>query len=140
MTNGIDTIDKVLDLKIPQLEVIESFAEKSATEFVNSLNGKKEIIKKLISYGFEFEKQIVTTQEGAISGLKFCITVTLTMKRSELQKIVKSNGGIVQSSVSKETNYLITNDEVSSSSKFKKAQSLNIPILTEEKFFKLLEQ
>ena len=61
------------------------------------------------------------------------------MKRSELQKIVKSYGGIVQSSVSKETDYLITNDTESSSSKFKKAQQLEIPIISEDKFFKLVE-
>jgi DNA ligase (NAD+) len=136
--NGYDTISKVMSLRVSQLEMIESFAEKSATDFVNSLQSKKEIVDKLISYGFTFKQNIATTVESPITGQKFCITGTLTMKRSELQKVVKQNGGIVQSVVRKDTNYLITNDIESSSSKFKKAKDLDIPILNEERFFKLL--
>lgn len=136
--NGFNTIDKIMKMRVSELELIESFAEKSATDFVNSLQSKKDIVKKLVSYGFTLEHRSATVNASSIAGQKFCITGTLTMKRSELQKIVKENGGIVQSGVSKETNYLITNDKESSSSKFKKAVSLSIPIITEEKFFELL--
>lgn len=138
VNNGYNTIDKILNLTIEKLMLIESFAEKSATEFIESLHSKKELIGKLKSYGFSFDSVLAEKKETAITGLKFCITGTLTMKRTELQKIVKANGGIVQSSVSKETNFLITNDTESSSSKFKKALQLEIPIITEEKFFNLL--
>lgn len=136
--NGYNTIDKIMDLSIENLQKIESFAEKSATEFVNSLQSKKEIIEKLKTYNFKFESQIARVEDSNIAGLKFCITGTLSMKRSDLQKMVKENAGIVQSSVSKETDYLITNDTESSSSKFKKAQTLGIPIINEEKFFNLI--
>lgn len=136
--SGYDSIAKILKMKIQDLEMIESFAEKSATEFINSLQSKKHIVEKLASYGFQLQPSIAKAGDSEITGLKFCITGTLSMKRSELQKIVKNNGGIVQSAVSKETNYLITNDEESSSSKFKKARELNVPIISEDKFFKLL--
>lgn len=136
---GFDTLEKIMQLKPSELMLVESFAEKSSIEFVKSLQSKKTIVKKLVSYGFNPEASIAKKSEGKIVGLKFCITGTLSMKRSELQKIVKKNGGIVQSSVSKETSYLITNDTESSSSKFKKAQSLEIPIISEEKFFNLLD-
>jgi DNA ligase (NAD+) len=135
---GHDTIDKVLELRISQLELIESFAEKSATDFVNSFQSKKETVAKLRSYGFQFKAKLANINESVISGQKFCITGTLSMKRSELQKLVKENGGIVQSGVSRDTDYLITNDTESASSKFKKAQSLNIPIINEEKFFSII--
>lgn len=135
---GHDTIEKVMALKISDIEAIESFAEKSATEMVNSLKSKKNLIEKLVSYGFEPKHVIASVSESEITGLKFCITGTLTFKRSELQKMVKENGGIVQASVNKDTNYLITNDIDSSSSKFKKAKSLNLPIITEDEFFKLI--
>jgi DNA ligase (NAD+) len=125
-------------LSISDIEAIESFAEKSATELVVSLKAKKVLIDKLISYGFDPKHKVASVVDSGITGLKFCITGTLTLKRTELQKMVKENGGIVQSGVSKDTNYLITNDVESSSSKFKKAKSLNLPIITEEKFFKLI--
>lgn len=138
VSNGYDTIEKILSLKKDQLELIESFAEKSATDFVKSIQSKKILIEKLISYGFTFKAALAPISESRITGLKFCITGTLTHKRSELQKMVKSNGGIIQSNVSKETNYLITNDTESSSSKFKKAKELNISIITEQMFFELI--
>ena len=60
------------------------------------------------------------------------------MKRSDLQKMIKENGGIAVSSVSSATDFLITNDKESSSSKFKKANELNIPILSEAEFVSML--
>ena len=60
------------------------------------------------------------------------------MKRSELQKIIKQNGGVAVSSVSKNTDYLITNDVQSTSSKFKKAQELNVPIIKEDEFLNMV--
>ena len=135
---GHDTVEKILGLSVEKLSEIESFAEKSATEFVNSIQGKKGMINKLLSKGFEFKQRSVNT-DTAVSGKKFCITGTLSMKRSDLQKLIKENGGVAVSSVSKATDFLITNDTESSSSKFKKAKELNIPIINEDKFLEMIQ-
>jgi DNA ligase (NAD+) len=133
VTNGINTIDKVLDITTEQLINIESFAEKSADDFVSSIKEKSLMIKSLIDHKFEF-KDLNPIVESEITGMKFCVTGTLSMKRSDLQKLIKLNGGIVVSSVNKNTDYVITNDTESSSSKFVKAKELSIPILNEDKF------
>ena len=54
--------------------------------------------------------------------------------RKELQEYIEKRGGKVTGSVTKKTNYLINNDNLSSSSKNKKAKELEIPILTEGEF------
>ena len=138
---GYDTLDKILKLKEEDLIKIESFAEKSAHEFVTSLQSKKQMIEKLRSYGFDPKANIASSvsESSAIAGKKFCITGTLSMKRSEIQKMIKQRGGIVQSGVSGETDYLVTNDTESTSSKFKKAKELGIPILSEDKLLNLIE-
>lgn len=138
VSHGYDSINKIMNLSTNELEKIESFAEKSAKDFIDSLQSKKEIVEKLKSYGFKLKHENSANKESPIAGLKFCITGTLSMKRSELQKLVKNNAAIVQSSVTKETDYLITNDTESSSSKFKKAKSLDIPIISEDKFLSLI--
>lgn len=125
-------------LKKFDLEQIESFAELSSETLINSINSKREMIEKLVSYGFKLNAPLASSGAGVLDGAKFCITGTLSMKRSELEKLVKENGGQVQSGVNKETNYLLTNDTESSSSKFKKAISLETPIINEDKFFKLI--
>lgn len=133
---GINTIEKLKNLSIEKLQNIDSFAEKSSTEFVNSFKTKIPLVEKLIGHGFNFS--VKEKRDSKIAGKKFCITGSLTMKRSELQKIIKDNSGSAVSSVSKETNYLITNDTESSSSKFKKAQELDIPIINEKIFLEML--
>jgi len=56
--------------------------------------------------------------------------------RATLTAAINSIGGKVTDSISSKTNYLICNDKTSTSSKHKAANKLNIPILTEEEFFK----
>lgn len=136
--SGYDTIDKILKLKVQDLQEIDSFAETSAHSLVDSINAKRVMIEKLRSYGFKLESNIASPVEGEVSGMKFCITGTLSMKRSELEKLVKAHGGLVQNGVSKDTSYLLTNDTESSSSKFKKALALSTPIINEDQFFKLI--
>ena len=73
---------------------------------------------------------------AAIDGKTFCITGKIThyKNRDELKAEIESLGGKVVSSISSKVNYLITNDPNSGTEKNRKAQSLNIPIITEEEY------
>jgi DNA ligase (NAD+) len=72
----------------------------------------------------------------SLDGLTFVITgkVNHFKNRDEIKSLIESLGGKVSGSVSKNTNYLINNDVASTSSKNRAAQSLGIPILSEETF------
>ena len=72
--------------------------------------------------------------------MRFCITGELSMPRGEFEKLIKKNGGVMVSSVSKNTNFLITNETDSTSSKFVKAKDLGIPIVSEAKLLKMIEE
>jgi DNA ligase (NAD+) len=69
------------------------------------------------------------------------ITGSLThyANRNELKAVIESQGGKVAGSVSSKTDYLLTNDKTSGSSKNKKAKELGIPILSEQEFVALLQ-
>ena len=54
-----------------------------------------------------------------------------------MQEYIEQHGGKVTGSVSSKTNYLINNDNTSSSTKNKKAKELQIPILTEAEFLEM---
>ena len=81
-----------------------------------------------------------TAADASLEGKTFCITGKLVAykNRAELVSIIESHGGKVTSSVSKNTSYLINNDNTSTSSKNLTAQKLGIPILTEEEFGSLM--
>ena len=134
-THGINSLDKLKNLKEEDLLKIESFAEKSSSEFVKSLSERISLIEELEGVGFNFEEKVIA--DTAIRGKKICITGSLSRKRSEIENDIRDNGGIVVSSVSKNTDYLLTN-EASGSSKYKKAISLEIPIISEDDFANLI--
>ena len=78
----------------------------------------------------------------SLAGKTFVITGSLNNfpSRKVLQDKIESMGGKVAGSVSKNTDYLINNDSTSSSTKNKKAQILNVPIITEEEFLNMINE
>lgn len=76
------------------------------------------------------------SNKESLNGKKFCITGKLIIykNRDELVQEIERCGGSVVSSVTKNTDYLITNDKKSGSSKNKKAIELGIPVISEEEF------
>ena len=76
-----------------------------------------------------------------ITGKTFCVTGKLNIfkNRDELVKAIETAGGKVASSISKKTNYLVTNDTESGSSKNIRARQLNIPIINEKLLIDMLQ-
>ncbi len=135
VSSGYNSIEAILGLTLNELIEVDSFAEKSASDFLTSLEEKKPLIKKLLKVGFSFEKETV---EGPLKDKKICITGALSEKRSIVEKSIRDAGGTVVGSVSKNTDYLLTNETESNSSKFKKAKQLDIPIVSEEEMKKII--
>ena len=83
------------------------------------------------------EKTTVTN--SALVGKNICVTGKLNnFTRDSINVAIESAGAKAVGSVSKTTDYLVTN-EASGSSKYKKAVQLGIPIINEEEFMKMLE-
>ena len=75
--------------------------------------------------------KISNNQEGHLQNKKIVITGTLSnYSRDELKENLEKMGAKVTSSVSKNTDYLISGSEPGS--KFKKASELNIKIIDED--------
>ena len=77
-------------------------------------------------------------KEGIFSGESVVLTGTLSsFKRSEAQKLIEERGGVCQSSVTAKTTLVLAGEEAGS--KLDKAKKLNIRIIDEAEFKKLLE-
>lgn len=76
-----------------------------------------------------------------LDGKTFVITGKLNLfdNRDVAKKMIEAYGGKVANSVSKNTNYLVNNDILSTSGKNKKAKQLNVPIITEEELILMLK-
>ncbi len=97
----------------------------------------RQIIKKLEKAGVRptAEKRVVKSQK--LAGKSFVFTGGLANRsREDAGKLVMQHGGKVSGSVSKKTDYVVVGTEPGS--KYDKAKSLGVPILTEAEFEKLL--
>lgn len=96
-------------------------------------------IEELARY-FAFQKIEEGNSGVDLSGKTFVITGSLIhyKNRNELVSVIEKRGGKVSGSVSAKTSYLINNDTQSSSSKNQKAKKLNIPIISEDDFMKMI--
>lgn len=77
-------------------------------------------------------------KKGALNGLRFVVTGTLeSMSRDEAAEKIIAQGGIFQTSVAKDTNYLVAGGKVGAS-KLAKATAYGTTIIDETAFLKLL--
>lgn len=135
--NNLDKIRNATACELVLIEGIGTVIADGIEKFFKNQDNCATIDK--ISGLLEFARE-ENSNEQKLSGLVFVITGSLNTfaNRDELKSLIESLGGRVSGSVSAKTSYLINNDITSASSKNKKAKSLNIPIITEEDFRKLL--
>lgn len=82
-------------------------------------------------------ERVEAPAKGALTGQTVVITGTLpTLSREEAEARVRSAGGKVASSVSAKTSFVVAGENPGS--KYAKAESLGIPIVTEEEFLRRL--
>ena len=91
-------------------------------------------LDEVVSYALNIQEKVSKDDNNLLKDLVFCITgkVHTVKNRDELKGLIESAGGKVVGSVSKNVNYLINNDNTSTSSKNIAAKNLNIPVITEE--------
>ena len=76
--------------------------------------------------------------DDRFAGKTFVFTGALTkFTRDEAEEMVQKRGGKASGSVSKKTSYVVAGE--AAGSKLKKAQELDIPVLTEDEFLRMLE-
>ena len=98
----------------------------------------KKLIEKLRNLGVNFESDAQTNEDNRFEGMTFVLTGTLpTLSRNEASDIIERFGGKVSSSVSKKTTYVLAGEEAGS--KLDKALSLNINVIDEETFMKMVD-
>lgn len=137
-----DVLLKILDGKdvlVKDLASKEGWAETSANDFLWAFAEVKADILQCKDF---FDIGSTTVTGGKLEGKSFCFTgkaEAIDGGRKACEKLVKDNGGIVASGVSKTLSYLVTDDTESGSSKNVKAKQLGIPVISSFQFADMLK-
>ncbi len=133
-------IDALIKAKPEEITTIKGIGEKIAESIKKYFTNPEniELINRLKQAGLQFEinkenKKII----DKLHGKKFVISGTFqNFSRNELKENIEKNGGKLVSSVSKNIDYLLAGEKPGPS-KISKAQSLGIPIISEQEYLKM---
>lgn len=117
---------------------LQDVGEKTSRNITKYLTENEQEIVDLASEMRFIAPKKIEVKEGPFSGKTLCVTGKLfNFTRDSINAKIAELGAKTAGSVSKNTDYLITN-EASGSSKYKKATELNIPIITEQEFLNMI--
>ena len=126
------TLDAVRNLSVLDIvSDIERAGTESARKLVAGIAAASDEIDALLKF-ITVDDLNSSTSGSAFAGMTICITGTLSIDRSIWKEKIENNGGKFATSVSKNTTCLICNQNNSTSSKYKKAAQLGIPVYTED--------
>ncbi len=138
LAKQFESLDALAHATIDQLLAVDGVgtvvAESIAAWFVDEDN--VQLMAKFKSLGVE---PVYRRAEGKLSGMNFVITGTLEkLSRDEAAEAVRTRGGTFQTSVAKDTTYLVAGGKVGES-KLKKAEAYGTKIIDEAAFLRLIE-
>lgn len=139
LANHFQSLDALIRADVETMTHIDSIGPKIAESVEAFFQKEKnlELLQKLKAAGLTLEQEQAQLLSKKLDGKKIVLTGTLpTYTRNEAKELIEKHGGTTTSSVSKNTDYVLAGD--SPGSKMDKAQNLNIPILDEEEFKKLI--
>ena len=141
---------KVLASYYPDLDSLMEASEEELTRvpdiggitagFIRNWFGNPQsldLIERLRKAGVDFGSH-EEKKDDRFAGMTFVLTGALSkFTRDEASAIIESYGGKASGSVSKKTNYVVAGENAGS--KLTKAQSLGIPVLSEEEFAAMIQ-
>jgi len=137
-------IDNIRNASLEELIAVDEIGGRIA-ESVQSYFSKPEnigLIDRLRENGLQMQidEASLANRSEKLNGLSIIISGTFEKNsRDDLKKMIEQNGGKNVSSISNNTNYLLAGNNIGPS-KLEKAKKLNIPIITEDEFMKMIDK
>ena len=136
-----NNIDALMCASYEDLETVDEIGGKIAESVINFFATQENImiINNLKFYGLNFQissSKIIKSDK--LLGSMFVVSgVFLQFSRDELKLEIEKNGGKVKSSISAKTSYVVAGDNMGPSKRLK-AESLNVPIISEDDFIQMI--
>ena len=138
------SIDALCQATLMDLILVDEIGERIAQSVLDFFDNEENraIIERLKKHGIQFEiiEKINPNATNKLSGKTFVVSgVFEKFSRDDLKKVIEDNGGKVGSSISAKTDYVVAGDNMGPT-KLDKANKLNIAIISEDDFIKLINE
>jgi DNA ligase (NAD+) len=137
------SIDQLMNAKYEELVEVPEIGDRIAQSLMDYFSKEEnlQIIERLSQSKIQLSEVIseIVLESSILEGKSFVISgVFENFEREELKEKIISNGGKVVSSISSKLDFLVAGDNMGPA-KLEKANQLNIKILSEEEFIKLIQ-
>ncbi len=142
LASHFKSIEKLAEANMDELIEAEEIGDKIAESIHGYFRNEKnrQLIERLRTAGVQFEMKTDTTKpvSDKLAGKSIVISgVFQNFSRDEIKAMIEKHGGNNVSSISSKTDYVVAGENMGPS-KQEKARKLNIPILSEEEFLKMI--
>lgn len=142
LAKAYKNIDALMAASHEELIAVDEIGERIADSVIKFFSEPTnlEIVDRLKSYGLQFSlsEEQLENQTDKLKGQTFVVSgVFENISRNDLKKLIEDNGGKVASSISSKTSFVVAGDNMGPSKKTK-AESLGIPIISEQEFMEKL--
>lgn len=139
---ALHDIDHIINASVEEMTQIDEIGEKIALSVRNFFDDERniEIVNRLKAAGLQFvvEEKQASDKEQVLAGKSFVVSgVFEHYSRDGIKETIEAYGGKNVSSISSKTDFVLAGDKMGPE-KRKKAESLNIPIITEADFEKMI--
>lgn len=136
-------IDALIKADPDSLTEVEEIGEKISTSILAFFSNPESrlLIERLKKAGLKFQlnESIKVRKSDKLNGSTFVVSgIFKRFSRDEIKKLIEENGGRITGSISALTTYIIAGENMGPE-KRKKAESLKIPLISEQDFIALLE-
>ena len=138
LSQNVSNIDELMNMDEFDLAQINGIGERIAKSIVNFFKNENNIamIENLKKLGVNTVSDKKEQLSDTFSGMTIVLTGTLNRPRIEVEDLIKSHGGKTSSSVTKKTSFVLVGD--APGSKYDKALSLGIKIVSEQEFNEMI--
>ena len=137
------SIDRIATASLDELTNIDDIGDRIAESVRSwfSIPTNSLLVNRLKEKGLQMQldEESLTNRSEKLKGLSIIISGTFEKNsRDDLKKMIEQNGGKNVSSISQNTSYLLAGNNIGPS-KLEKAKKLNIPIISEDDFLKMID-
>jgi DNA ligase (NAD+) len=141
LARHFETMDAVANAPKEELMTVEDVGERVADSIIDYFNDTEnlEILMRLRNAGlqFEFNKELQKTVSQKLAGKTIVVSGVFSIPRDAIKELVEQYGGKNVSSISKNTSFVLAGEKMGPE-KRKKAEALEIPIVSEEEFREMI--
>ena len=135
------TVDALSNATVDELMQVDDVGERVAGSIVDYFMQAEnlEMVIAMRDAGLQFEMSASETASVSdkLAGKSIVVSGVFTIPRDEIKQLIEKHGGKNVSSISKNTDFVLAGEKMGPE-KRNKAQKLNIPIISEEEFYKMI--